>query len=305
LIKFLKNIFKLIEGILFILVPVIVFYWSLTLVNLDIVKPFIALLGSFIDPLILPFKSYIDYSITYEENYTVNYTSLFFAVIILITGFIFILIGNILNFIEKIMDKTKLKFKKQAQLRKKQAEKQEFVNEIKKNNTFFVILKLIKNQPKESYLIKEEGNDFFSVGLVDSYETSLINIYKKFSGKAFGHLGGTNNLNSYIFTDIDKFLEFLPFFKERIEEVNKGMLDLNVKFDYKIACHCSYSDTSAQVDNEITSLILNLCGNREIIISEILKNRIEVLENNNFKLYSKGIYLIKDKQMDIFKLKSD
>ncbi|HBG49929.1 MAG TPA: hypothetical protein DDW90_10610 [Cyanobacteria bacterium UBA9971] len=305
MIKFLKGLSKLIEGILFIFLPIVVFYWSLTLINLDIVKPFITILGSFIDPLILPFKSYLEYKITYENDYTVDYTILLFAVMILCIAFMFTLIGNILDFVIKITEKIKNKVKMQEVIRKKQEEKQFFINEVVKNNTVYVVLKLTKNQTKESYLIKGEEDDFFSVGLVDSYETSLKNVYKKFSAKPFGNLEGTRGLNNYIFSDIDKFLEYLPFFIERIEEVNKGMNDLNIKFSYEIACHCSYSDTSAQVDFDITSAILNLCGDREILLSELLKSRLGVLENKNFKLYSRGIYLIKDKQMDVFKFKPD
>ena len=303
MIKFLKGISKLIEGILFIFLPIVVFYWSLTLINLDIVKPFITLLGSFIDPLILPFKSYLEYKIIYENDYTVDYTILFFAVMILCLAFMFTIFGNILDFINNIIEKIQHKVKMKEVIRKKQEEKQSFINEVTKNNTIYVVLKLTKNQTKESYLVKGEEDDFFSVGLVDSYETSLKNVYKKFNGKPFGRLGGTSGLNNYIFTDINKFLEYLPFFMERVEEVNKGMKDLNIKFSYAIACHCSYSDASAQVDFDITSAILNLCGDREILLGELLKSRLGVIENNNFKLYSRGIYLIKDKQMDVFKFK--
>ena len=303
MIKFLKGLSKLIEGILFIFLPIVVFYWSLTLINLDIVKPFITLLGSFIDPLILPFKSYLEYKIIYENDYTVDYTILFFAVMILCLAFMFTIFGNILDFINNIIEKIQNKVKMKEVIRKKQEEKQSFINEVTKNNTIYVVLKLTKNQTKESYLVKGEEDDFFSVGLVDSYETSLKNVYKKFNGKPFGRLGGTSGLNNYIFTDINKFLEYLPFFMERVEEVNKGMKDLNIKFSYAIACHCSYSDASAQVDFDITSAILNLCGDREILLGELLKSRLGVIENNNFKLYSRGIYLIKDKQMDVFKFK--
>ena len=97
-------------------------------------------------------------------------------------------------------------------------------------------------------------------------------------------------------------MQFLPYLTERIEEINKGMLDLNVKFSYKTACHCSITDASAGVDFNITSKILNLCGDKEILLSELLKNRLDLTENKNFKLNSRGIYLIKDKQMDVFKI---
>ena len=305
MIKFIKALFKLIEGILFILIPVVILYWTLTLVNLDIVKPFVAILSEYIDPLVAPFRSYIQYSVTYDNNFTINYTILFFAGVVLVIAFMFTLIGHILNFVDRIVDKMKLKLKEKEKLRKKQEEKQNFINEIQKNNTVYVILKLIRNQPTDSYLIKKEDSDFFSNGLVESYENSLLNAYKKYSGKTYGNVGGINNLNSYIFTDINKFIAFLLFFKERVEEVNKGMQDLNIKFDYKIACHCSFSDASTSVDIEITSKILNLCNPRDILVSELLQNRLTLSENNNIKLYSRGIYLMNDKQIDVFKLKFD
>ncbi|MEI8388832.1 MAG: hypothetical protein WCG23_02995 [bacterium] len=305
MIKFIKGLFKLIEGILFILIPVVILYWTLTLVNLDIVKPFVAILSEYIDPLVAPFRSYIQYSVTYDNNFTINYTILFFAGVVLVIAFMFTLIGHILNFVDRIVDKMKLKLKEKEKLRKKQEEKQNFINEIQKNNTVYVILKLVRNQPTDSYLIKKEDSDFFSSGLVEAYENSLLNAYKKYSGKTYGNVGGINNLNSYIFTDINKFIAFLLFFKERVEEVNKGMQDLNIKFDYKIACHCSFSDASTSVDIEITSKILNLCNPRDILVSELLQNRLTLSENNNIKLYSRGIYLMNDKQIDVFKLKFD
>jgi hypothetical protein len=281
-----------------------VFYWSLTLINLDIVKPFIAILGSFIDPLILPFKSSIEYTVNYGD-FTVNYTILIFGVMILCTVLMLTIIGRILNFIEKIIDNLKIKIKNKEQLRKIEEDKQEFIKELNRNRTIYVILKLTKNAQQEAYLIKENSEDFFSVGLVDSYENSIANIYKKFSGKFYGNIDGSDNITGFIFTDTKKVVEFLTFLPVHIEEVNKGMLDLNTIFDYKIACHSSYSDASANVDFEITSKILNLCGSKEILLSELIKSKLEILENNNFRLYSRGIYLIKDKQMDVYKLQFD
>lgn len=300
--KFLKELNKLISGILFLILPVIIFYWTLILINLDFLKPIIFILGSFINPLMLPFKSFIEYSVKYD-NFSVDYTVLFFAAITLGMAYMCTIIGHILEFIEKKVEKTKVNIEVKEKLREKQEEKQEFIKEITKNKTIYVILKLIRNDSKESYLVNDEEIDFFSVGLVDSHESSLVNLCKKYSGNIHGKLGGSTNLNNYIFTDINKFLEFLPCFITRIEEINKGMFDFNTRFDYKIACHCSYSDASIDVDFDITSNILNLCGNKEILLSELLKSRLEIIKNNKFNLYSKGLYLIKDKQMDVFKFK--
>ncbi len=302
MIKLIKGIFRLAEGITFLFLPIVVFYWAISLINLDIVKPLTFLLGAFIDPLISPFKDYIEYSINYN-SFAVNYTILIFAGMVLFAGVTLAIIGRIFEFFESISNKVSLKIKEQDVLKKKQELKMAYVKEVSKNNTLYVTLKLIKNEPKEAYLIKNDGDDFFSVGLVDSYENSLASVYKKFSGYQHSNFGGGEKIYNYIFSDINKFLEFLPFFINRVDEVNKGMIDLNIKFDYKLACHCSYSDASSDIDIDITANILNLCGNREILLSEILKSRLEIIPNLQYKLNSRGIYLIKEKQMDIFKLK--
>lgn len=296
--KFLKAANKFIEGILFIIVPVIVFYWSLSLVKLDIVKPLIAILGSVIEPFVFPFRPFITYVVDYD-NFSVDYTVLFFAGIILCAAFVFTINGFILNFIDEKIEESVIEHKNKERLKQVEEEKQEYIKEVNRNKTIFVILKLIKNKPHASYLIKEDESDFFSGGLVESYENSISTAYLKYGGTSYKN---TDDYRYFIFTDLSRFLEYLPFLMNRVEEVNKGMLDLNIRFDYKIACHCAYSDGSADTDFEITSKILNLCDSKEILLSELLKNRLDLRENKNFKLFSRGIYLINDKQMDVFKL---
>lgn len=302
--KYLKGLNKLIEGLLFLLLPLVVFYWSLTLIKFDIVKPFISILGSFIDPMMLPFKTFIEYKVYYTD-YTIDYTILIFAGIVLVTAFLFTINGHLLNFVEEIINRAKIQAQLQENLKKQEEAKQEYLKEVNRYQTIYVLLKLIKNEPNASYLIKKDENDFFSAGIVDSYESSLSNAYKKFSARHVGAKSIGHNMHGYIFTNLNKFLEYLPFFMGKLEEVNKGMLDLNIKFEYEIACHCSYSDSTSDVDFEIASKILNLCGKQEILLSELLKNRLELLENSNFKLHSRGIYLIHDKQMDVYKLQFD
>lgn len=303
--KYFIGLCRLIEGFLYIFLPLVVLYWSLNLVSFDFIKPLVSILGIIMDPLINPFKSYLQFKIQYD-SFAIDYTILLFAGIVLATALMFTIISKILNFIDNIIESIKLSMINKEKLRRKIQEKEEFIKEVIKNNTLYVILKITKNQPTESYLVKNNVNDFFSVGLVDSYETSISKIYTKFAAQEYKNISKEENNNYYIFNEIDKLLEFFPFFIKRIDEVNKGMLDLNIKFEYKIACHCSISDTSADVDFEITSKILNLCGNEEILISELLKSRIETLDphiTEKFKLLSRGIYLIKEKQIDVFKIK--
>ena len=304
MLKFLKKANKLIEGVLFLVLPVVVFYWSLTLVNLDIVKPLISALGSVIDPFIDPIRPFITYSNNYD-NMTVDYTILIFATILMCTAFLFTLNGNILDYIDTTLEKVKEKKLQREKIKQQEEERQAYVQEINRNRTIYVILKLIKNAPNEAYLVKDESNDFFSAGIIESYERSIKEAYLKFGGETYNKFSNEENLNCFIFYDINKFLHYLPYLMDRVEEVNKGMLELNIKFDYQVACHCSYSEASAEVDLGITHKILNLAGSKEILLSELLKCRLDTLCDRDFKLFSRGIYLLNDKQMDVYKIQFD
>jgi uncharacterized protein YggT (Ycf19 family) len=299
--KFIKALNKFFEGILFIFLPIIVFYWSLSLVNLDIVKPIMAILGLIIDPMVYPFRPLITYVANYQ-TYSVDYTVLFFAGLVLAAALLCTLNGHILRFIEEKMSEALELQKEKETLKHLEEEKREYHREVNKNSTIFVALKLIKNQPVASYLIKEDKNDFFSGGLVDSYESSICKAHLKFGGTNFNFKNSDESIVYFIFNDLQRFLDYLPYIEERVQEVNKGMLDLNICFDYKIAAHCAISDASAEADYQVVMKMLNLCAEKEVLLSEILKNRLELKENKNYKLFSRGIYLINDKQMDVYKL---
>lgn len=299
--KYLKEFNKLIEGLLFLFLPVVLFYWSLTLINLDIVKPIISFLGMFIDPLIEPIREMITYRAIYAD-YTVDYTILLFSAIILVLAFALTLNGHILCYVEGKMEQTKIKQKNKEILKHKQEQKEEFIRDISQNKVIYVIFKLIKIKPTESYLVKEGDDDFFSENMITSYQNTILNIFKKNSATFYGNIENDQTKYGYMFFDVENFLEFLPNLTSKIEEINKGMNDLNTQFEFKISCHCSFTEASADVDFLIASKILNLCGNKEILLSELLKNRLEITGSSDFNLYSRGVYLIQDKQMDVYKL---
>jgi len=302
LIKLVKKILKLTEGILIIFLPVVIFYWILSLINLDFINPITTALGSYLEPIMAPLRSFLKLKIKYNNSH-VDYFIILYAIFIVMLAYILNFIGKGLSFLENTIDKVKLNIKKQERARMVEQERFEQKRELDKNNNFYVALKIIKHQPKETYLLKSSDEDVFSVGLVDSYETSIQKFCTKFSGRLYGKIVNSKNVYGIIFDDVNKLLDYLSALHPRIIEINKGMLDLNIKFEYKIACHCSYSDASADIDFDILNKIINLCGVNDILLSELLKCKLENYEySKKFRIFSRGIYLIKDKQVDLFKL---
>ena len=144
------------------------------------------------------------------------------------------------------------------------------------------MLRIIKIKQHEDYLVKGDDGPF-SVGLVDSYQLSLVNLAKKFSGKQYHNFNAGEETYSFVFTDIEKFLQYLKFLNQKMKEINKGTAELNTIFDTEIACSCSYS--IATIDNDLAFIhkILKLCGKGEILITDTLKERIKAL-NSGFKI---------------------
>jgi len=298
MLKLLKTLSKICEGILWLYLPIVLFYWSLTLINLDAISPLKAVVGSIVQPLVAIIEEYFNFG-----GAGVNYAPLILGIMVIILAVVFIITLKILNFIEKKLNDVKIKIKEQQELKIKLQEKEAHIQELEKNKVLFIMLKVDKSQQHENYLVKSD-KDSFTVGLVDSYETSIKNIAKNFSGKEYNDINAGSEIKNYIFTDTEKFLIYLIYLIDKIKEINKGTADLNTIFTYTITCSCGYDAATAQTDFQITGKMLNLAGNNEILITETLRKKFEYLDTDiQMKFESKGLYILDNKDVDVYRLK--
>ncbi|HSA06392.1 MAG TPA: hypothetical protein P5556_04370 [Candidatus Gastranaerophilales bacterium] len=302
--KFLKTLNKICEGLMWLYLPIIMFYWSLTLINLSAIAPLKALFGKLVQPLVILLDKSFNFQFTFGEA-QVDYTPVILAIFVALMALVFIINSKILDFVdEKLKDLNKnLEIKKQKDIKSKEHES--LLKELNKNKVIYVILKLIKIEKHESYLVKNE-NDSFSVGLIDSYEISIKNIAKNFSGKEYKDpvINSDPNLSGYIFTDVEQFIIYITYLTEKIKEINKGTADLNTVFSFSVASSCSYTTATANIDFQLANKVLNLAKAEEVLITDLLKQKLKHLNSNfSLKFESKGMYMIDNKSIDVHGLK--
>jgi|GEM_PF-3063036 len=304
MINFLRTIVKIFEGIMWLYLPVVMIYWSLSLIKLDAINPLKATVGIIVQPLMLLINKYFYFHFTFGGE-EVDYTPVMLAAGVVIVALGLMFTSKVLDFIEEKLTAAKMELLKRKEMRIRQKERQYEIEELERNKVLYVMIRLTKILKHESYLVNSEG-DAFSVGLIDSYEASIKNIAKNFSGKEFKDFKSEDpEISSFVFTDTEQFLIYLTYLTEKIKEINKGTQDdLNTVFTYAVACNCSYDTVTAQTDLQLTNKILNLVGQEEIYITDVLKKKLENLDTDiSMKFESKGIYILDEKDFDVYRLK--
>ncbi len=305
MLKCLKTLIKIFEGLMWLYMPIIIFYWTLTLIQLDALTPLRTVVGIPVYPVIGFLNEYFNFQFYFGES-EIDYTPFVLTIIVGLSIFISIFISNSLDFIDEKIEKIKIEWLKKQDIDAKKKLKNIHIKELNKNKIIYVLFKILKIESHENYLVQKD-DDSFSIGLIDSYETSIKNIAKSFSGKEFKSFSNDPALNSFIFTDTEQFVIFLKYFIEKIKEINKGTKDdLNTVFNYTIACSCSYDTATAETDLSLTKKVLNLVGNNEIFITDILKQKLDHIDTDLYMEFeSKGIYILDEKDLDIYKLRID
>lgn len=302
MLKNIKTLVKIFEGLMWLYLPIVMIYWSLSLVNMEEIAPLKATVGVMVLPLVIILDKYFDFQFSFKGE-EVDYTPVILAAVVSSCAFIAMFTTKFLDFIEEKLDLARIENIRKKEKMTKEEQKELLIQELNRNKILYVMLRLIKIQKHDSYLINE-GADDFTVGLIDSYENTIKNIASNFNGKLLKDYESEPDVINYLFTDTDQFLLYLHYLTEKIKEINKGTeIDLNTIFSYSIACNCSYDTATAETDLKHTNKILNLVGKEEIYITSVLKQKLENLDTEvKMKFVSKGLYILDEKDFDVYKL---
>lgn len=301
MIKFLRLINRLLEGFCWFYLPIILLYWALTLITIAAVEPLKNVVGIFVQPPVRVIDEYFNFQFMLGGT-EVDYTPIALAGVVTVCAICSVLVTQVLDFISIKINDVKMEMLRKAEIKNQQKEKEEYLQELERNKAIYVLLKLEKVQKHESYLV-QQGEDIFSKGMIESYETSIKNMAKNFAGVEYKDFKSENGAVCFVFNDAKKFIRYISVFTGKIPEINQGTADLNTIFSYTMACSCSYDVATAETDLAVTERIHNLVGKNEIYLTNLLKEKLENVETDiNLKFESKGLYLFDKKDIEVYKM---
>jgi uncharacterized protein YggT (Ycf19 family) len=299
--RFFKGIVKLLETILVLTIPILLFYWFISVINLQFLKPFEALLGSIFMPFLSFIKSYNNFTMMYE-GVEIDFTPLVLAAALLATFFVSLGLEKVLDIIESAIIHFKNKSKEIEKVHNNELQRNKYIEELAKNKVTYLTLKFHQKQGSNAYLYANK-EDIFGEGLLSTMLNDVIIKSKEYKAKDYKSSDIEKEMYSLIFYSITNAIDYAFYVCNKVEEINREVMDQDKKLYFKISCHCSYTEITAIKDFHIATKILNLSGNNEISVSELFKNKYEALkETTNIVFDSKGIYNIDDQQMEIFSL---
>lgn len=299
--KPLKGFIKLIEALSLFLVPVVVFYWFLTLVNLQVVKPFIAIIGQLLLPFLSFIKAFTSFEVQYEEV-MVDFAPFVLAGILVAIFLVFSGLEKLLDNLELAMEKRKKEVQKALELEHQELQKIKYLEELARNKVTYLSLKFRQKETENAYLYVGR-EDIFGEGILGTLINDMLNKSKDYNGKKVSEFPNEDGTYNFIFYNITEAIDYAFFVNNKVMEINKEVLDLSKRFHYGIACHCYYSESTEKTNLEVTKKFLNLGGENQIIVSELFKKKYDALKDTtNLVFASKGIYNIEDFQAEVFSI---
>jgi len=299
--KFMIWICRFLEGALLFFVPVVILYWILATTDIPALSPITNLLGQFLSPLLNFTRGFVNYKIHFNGD-VIDSVPLFLSFIVLLFSFLFFIAGRVLSHLDDALYVVQTKAKADEIRRHSEKTKIKFLEELAKNKVVYFVLKFRKKDSSFSYLYQED-DDPFSEGIFNNLINGAVDYSNHFSGKRWKGEGNTQDDYKFLFYNITDAIDYAFYINNKVQEINKDILDMSKKLHYKIACHCSYSELTADKDFAVTERIIELCGENEILVSTLFKNKYNALkEETNIKFDSKGIYNVNEEQIEVFHL---
>jgi|GEM_PF-2924534 len=301
--RLLQNLCRIIQTVLLFLIPLILFYWFLFVLNIGTLKPFIAILGFVFDPYIEMIRPILHLELFYN-NIRVDFTPLIAAGVMFAVYFAFLTLDNLFGYLQNTVKESKEKIKEAELLREQEIIRKNYLEALARNKVIQLVLKLNVCESSSSYLFCKE-NDIFSEGLTNTVLNNIIEASSKYEAKKYNNLEeNDNDIHNFIFYDITKAIDYAFYVFNKVTEANKNIIDPSIRVAFSIACNCSYSESTAKKDFAETYKVLKLGGDYEIITTELFKEKYEALkEETNLLFVSKGIYNINEKQIETFQIK--
>lgn len=310
----LVSIIKFLQAFCLLLIPILVIYCMLSIMETSLIQEYNNELGTLMAPLsalvailnsiLGPFVEFIKGFISLE--FTLNQAKLDFTHIIsagLVFGFYHVLgiANNFLKFSEdRAKELKKVKERKKAEELVEQKILEE-VNKFKEYRSTLIIMKLKKESDANNYLIKTNlENSTNEISYVEEVFKSL----SLYGGVRFENLD--NNDNYYLnFNNINNAIKFIFETKEKVKKLNEKLHIQGIAYSYNIFAENFMLVSHKETEFKKMEKLLYLVGQNEIVIAEMFKKYYECFVNDETcKFDSKGEYFLNDEKcIEIFSLK--
>lgn len=301
--KFLQTLNRFVQGVLFLLIPIILFYWFLSVTNLELLKPVTVILYVVFNPLISLIKLFGAFEIPYD-NKIVDFSTLILAGLVLSCAFISMGIDKMLVFIENSANAVRKRSWEKEIQKKKDIERVKHFEEMAKNKVIYLVLKFNKKENNTAYLYGQTSSG--ADDTIDSAIKDMLDYSSNFSGRKYDKSENNSNCHYFTFYDVTDGIDYAFYIFNRLNQLNSEISSTGQGLTASVGCHCSYNEITAKNDFLIAEKVGNLAGNLELVVSELFKNKYRAMKaESNLKFVSKGIYCVDDNNIEIFQIMVD
>lgn len=294
----IKYFFKFLQIIILFIIPAIVTYWVLNLIELNFLNGITSLLGMLLDPLIGFFNMFFHYEMEHA-GYMIDFTPM---ALVLFLFIVFLIAGQL----EKIIESTRLAIIEGQERTRQKTEREEqqqiqndFIDSLGKNKVHYLLIKFNKHDTALSYLSNAFGDEEKD-NIANDIIKNILSTSKKLGSTHYNRLYDETDIFNFIFYDIDSALRFAKYLQQEVKKQAAELIKIGANIEFAGVLHCTMSEYSSNTDLPVMEKVVNLAETNEILATELYKNKAELFHNANVQFTTKGIYALNGKRSEIY-----
>lgn len=300
--NFIKSLIKFIQALILIIIPFVLFYWLLTLINLEFLKPMVAFFAYFMNPVLSLVPPVFQYKIKYDNEFV----SLIPLVFTIMSTLIAVGLAFLHSFLEGMETTVKAAHThiKQAEQTSKVKKIVDQKNKILTQHRIIYVLLSIKKKENQSTHLYEKVADNLEKNYIKSIMSKIASKAADFRHERYKEEEKNEHTVCLVFYNTTEATDFAFAALAALGKANKELANTGLNYTLSVAFHCSTTIQNAPLEFAVASKIMNLAGDNEFYTSEIFKNKYEATTSKtNVKFIPRGTYMIHGRQEDVFQLK--
>lgn len=283
--RLLQTTLQALAGILILVVPLVIVYWVLNILDIEPLSFIQSFLGAFLEPPMGIIRSFTGEKITHFKGFEIDLVPIFFCVVLFFISLALTIVAKILQAVKKSYTFVEAKTKAHFVQKQHEAESKEEETRVFENTIGYAVVRYKTQTTSSAYLV--------SSGLSDKDIKNMFmeqfNRYMYLDAQLFKESTDDNLL--LVFEDVPSSLTYALTLQDSMIGLNKQLDKAGTKLLVTCGIYCATPSEAKSQAFLVANKVCNLAGPGEVAISREVKCIFEKdRSDHNMNFTSKGMY---------------
>jgi hypothetical protein len=281
----IKSLFQIVAAIVILIVPFILVYWILNIINIEPMSGITSFMGSFLEPLISNVRSFTGDIFINVGQFEVDLVPLITCGILLLLSTLLTVFAKIINYFQNSMSFVSAKTRVHMAHKQRQEELKQQEKELLSQNVGYVVVRYKLQTTSSAYLISSG----LSQGDIRNIFMEQLNKYTYHDAELLKE--STEDNFVITFDEVSSSLIFSLSLQENIIKTNQEIDKAGIKMYVTCGVHSVTPTAPKEESAKVANKVCNLAGPGDITCTKTVKDIFEKdRAEHTLNFVSKGVY---------------